>query len=66
MSLGKELQFSDRVRLKIDGKRQVLVIKNSVLQDAGRYTCKVGDQSCSARLTVERKYMTMFPQLPLQ
>ncbi|KAK8788814.1 hypothetical protein V5799_021408 [Amblyomma americanum] len=61
---GKELQFSDRVRLKIDGKRQVLIIKNSVRQDAGRYTCKVGDQSCSARLTVEPPSVEFTARLP--
>lgn len=49
----KELQFSEHIQLAIDGKRQKLKIYNSEMTDAGVFSCKVGDQVSSARLTVK-------------
>ena len=52
---GKELQFSEHIQLAIDGKRQKLKIYSAELADAGVFSCQVGDQTSSARLTVEGK-----------
>lgn len=51
---GKELQFSEHVQLSIDGKRQKLKIYKATMEDAGEYSCVVGEQKSSARLTVEK------------
>lgn len=53
---GKEIKFTEDISITIDGKRQRLVIKRTQYEDAGVYTCAVGDQTCKARLKVERKY----------
>lgn len=52
---GKEIRFTEDVSVIIDGKRQRLVIKKAEYEDAGIYACAVGDQTCKARLKVERK-----------
>lgn len=49
---GKEIQFSEHIQLSIDGKRQKLKIYKTDRDDQGTYTCKVGEQSSSATLTV--------------
>nr|CAD7423859.1 unnamed protein product [Timema monikensis] len=49
----KELQFSEHVQLSIDGKRQKLKVYNSELEDTGEYSCQVGEQTSTAKLTVE-------------
>jgi len=38
---GNELQFSEHVQLAIDGKRQRLMVYNSVPEDDGEYSCQV-------------------------
>ncbi|CAA9993168.1 unnamed protein product [Nesidiocoris tenuis] len=48
-----ELQFSEHVQLSIDGKRQKLKIYQADDTDGGVYSCRVGDQVSTARLTVE-------------
>lgn len=49
----KEIVFDHRVRLKINGKRQELVIYKSTFEDAAIYKCEVGDQVSSCRVTIE-------------
>ena len=61
---GEELQFSEHVQLSIDGKRQKLKIYNSLLEDAGTYSCEVGTQSSSAKLTVEMPGVDLIKKLP--
>lgn len=61
---GQELQFSEHVRLSIDGKRQKLKIYDTEVEDAGIYTCQVGDQTSSARLTVEESEVDFIKKLP--
>lgn len=60
----KELQFSEHVQLSIDGKRQKLIILNAEPQDAGTYSCKVGDQTSKAKLTVEEPGVEFIKRLP--
>lgn len=48
-----ELQFSEHIQLSIDGKLQKLKIYKVQKDDAGEYSCKVGEQTSSAKLTVE-------------
>lgn len=61
---GQELQFSEHVRLSIDGKRQKLKIYDTEVEDAGIYSCQVGDQTSSARLTVEESEVDFIKKLP--
>lgn len=61
---GQELQFSEHVRLSIDGKRQKLKIYDTEMEDAGIYSCQVGDQTSSARLTVEEPEVDFIKKLP--
>ncbi|EZA47270.1 Titin [Ooceraea biroi] len=61
---GQELQFSEHVRLSIDGKRQKLKIYDAEVEDAGIYSCQVGDQTSSASLTVEEPEVDFIKKLP--
>lgn len=60
----QELQFSEHVQLSIDGKRQKLKIYDSEPEDAGVYTCQVGKQTSSAKLTVEEPGVDFIAKLP--
>lgn len=59
-----ELQFSEHVQLSIDGKRQKLKVYNTLPEDAGVYSCQVGTQKCSAKLTVVEPSLTFIRKLP--
>lgn len=48
----KEIQLSERVQLKIDGKKQSLVVHQATTDDAGEYSCIVSDQKCTVKLRV--------------
>ena len=61
---GEEIQFSDHVQLRIDGKKQKLKIYESLLEDAGEFSCTVGDQVSSATLTVEKPLVDFIKRLP--
>lgn len=61
---GKELQFTEHVQLTIDGKCQTLNIYKSELNDAGVYSCEVGDQVSKATLTVEKPLVDFITRLP--
>lgn len=60
----KELTFSDRVQLTIDGKRQRLKIEDTVIEDMAKYSCKVGDQLSTAKLIVEEPDVEFVVPLP--
>lgn len=60
----QELQFSERIQLSIDGKRQKLIINNAETNDAGNYSCKVGNQISTAVLTVEEPGVEFIKRLP--
>lgn len=61
---GQDLQFSEHVTLYIDGKRQKLKIYNATTDDAGVYSCKVGNQTSKATLTVEEPGIDFVRKLP--
>lgn len=61
---GEELQFSDHVQLSIDGKKQKLKIYKTTADDAGEYSCKVGEQTSSGLLTVEEPAADFTLRLP--
>jgi Immunoglobulin I-set domain len=61
---GKELQFSEHVQLAIDGKRQRLMVYNSVPDDDGEYSCQVGEQTSRATLKVEEPAVEFVIKLP--
>lgn len=61
---GEEIQFSDHVQLRIDGKKQKLKIYDAVIEDSGDYSCIVGDQVTAATLTVERPLVEFIKKLP--
>ncbi|KAF5301261.1 hypothetical protein FQR65_LT00961 [Abscondita terminalis] len=61
---GTEIQFSEHIQLSIDGKRQKLKIYNSDLDDKGTYSCQVGDQKSSAKLTVKKPPLRFVKELP--
>ena len=50
---GSEIKESERFKMKIDGKFQRLEIHSVELADAGEYLCTIGNEKCSANLTVE-------------
>ncbi|WP_407809615.1 immunoglobulin domain-containing protein, partial [Staphylococcus aureus] len=56
--------FTEHVHLKIDGKKQKLIIYNATFEDAGTYTCVVGDKKSSATLTVEAPTVQFTAKLP--
>lgn len=49
----EEIEFNDQIKLRIDGKRQYLTVKNVDVLDGGSYSCHVGDSVSEAVLTVE-------------
>lgn len=61
---GEEIQFSDHVQLRIDGKKQKLKIYDAVLEDSGEYSCIVGDQVSTGSLTVEKPLVEFVKRLP--
>jgi len=61
---GQELQFSEHVRLSIDGKRQKLKIYDTEIEDAGIYSCQVGNQTSSAKLMIEEPEVDFIKKLP--
>lgn len=61
---GEEIQFSDHVQLRIDGKKQKLKIYDAELSDTGEYSCIVGDQVSTGSLTVEKPLVEFVKRLP--
>lgn len=61
---GEEIQFSDHVQLRIDGKKQKLKIYDALLEDAGEYSCIVGDQVSTGSLKVEKPLVEFIKRLP--
>lgn len=61
---GEEIQFSDHVQLRIDGKKQKLKIYDAVLEDTAEYSCIVGDQMSAGSLTVEKPLVDFVRRLP--
>lgn len=61
---GHDLEFSDHVTLTIDGKRQLLTVHEATLDDDAEYTCIVGDQESTAKLTVEEPVVKFIRRLP--
>lgn len=61
---GEEIQFSDHVQLRIDGKKQKLKIYDALLEDAGEFSCMVGDDISTATLTVEKPLVEFVKRLP--
>lgn len=61
---GEEIQFSDHVQLRIDGKKQKLKIYDAILEDAGEYSCIVGDQVSTGSLKVEKPLVEFVKRLP--
>ena len=48
----EEIVQSEKYKVVIDGKIQRLFIYDVSLEDMGTYTCSVGNESCTAKLTV--------------
>ncbi|NP_001091843.1 titin2 [Bombyx mori] len=61
---GSEIQFSNHIQLTIDGKKQKLKIYDCDLDDAGEYSCEVGNSKCTAILTVEEPSINFTLRLP--
>lgn len=61
---GSEIQFSNHMQLTIDGKKQKLKIYDCDLDDAGVYACEVGNDKCTAKLTVEQPSIDFILRLP--
>lgn len=59
-----ELQFSEHIQLSIDGKRQKLKVYNTLPEDGGVYSCQVGNQRSSAKLTVVEPSLSFIRKLP--
>ena len=61
---GKEVELSERVKAKIDGKKQRLEIHNISSTDAGEYSCTIGKEKCVAALDVEEPKVNFEAKLP--
>ena len=61
---GSEIELSDRVQAKIDGKKQRLEITNVSTTDAGEYSCTIGKEKCTAALAVEEPKVNFAAKLP--
>lgn len=60
----EEVELSEHIQLAIDGKRQRLVIVDCGPDDAKQYTCRIGEQRSSARLTVLAPDVDFTARLP--
>ena len=60
---GTEIKENNRFKLKIDGKIQRLEIHQVELADAGEYLCTIGNEKCTAKLTVEEPKVTFVEKL---
>lgn len=60
----KEIHFNDHIQLTIDGKIQKLKIVNAQPDDIAKYSCKVGSQLSTAKLTVEEPNVQFVVPLP--
>ena len=61
---GTEIKESDRFKMKIDGKCQRLEIHTVETSDAGEYLCTIGNEKCTATLTVEEPKVNFVEKLP--
>ena len=61
---GTEIELNQHIQLHIDGKKQRLEIFNVELEDAGEYSCSLGDLSCSGKLVVEEPTVNFVAKLP--
>lgn len=61
---GEEIDFNDQVSLRIDGKKQCLLVKNVDILDGGQYTCQVGNEVSEALLNVEEPLVDFTMKLP--
>ena len=61
---GTEVELSDRVQTKIDGKKQRLEIFNVSTTDAGEYSCTIESETCAANLAVEEAKVNFEARLP--
>ena len=61
---GSEVELSDRVQAKIDGKKQRLEITNVSTTDAGEYSCTIGNEKCTAAMEVEEPKVKFEAKLP--
>ena len=54
---GKEIKPDKKrgIEIKVDGKKHILTIPKSLVDDTGDYTVKCGDVESKAKLTVEGK-----------
>ena len=50
---GKAITPDEHIAISADGVMHTLTINNSVLEDGAEYSVKCGDQTTSAKLTVE-------------
>lgn len=57
------LEPGDKYDIISDGKKRTLVVKDSILGDAGKYTVMVGEVKATARLTVIGKLYFVYVQL---
>lgn len=60
----KEIHFDEHVQLTIDGKIQRLKVVNAQPEDEAKYSCKVGSQVSTAKLTVEEPDVQFIVPLP--
>lgn len=60
----EEIDFTDLVKLSINGKKQCLTVKNVDILDGGRYSCRVGEVISEATLTVEEPLVDFTLKLP--
>ena len=58
---GEPLSPDDRVKVTSDGKKHTLTIDKAIVDDATKYTIKIGDVESSAKLTVEGTWGVGYP-----
>lgn len=61
---GEEIDFTDTVKLTINGKRQCLTVPKASLADGGIFSCRVGEVTSEALLTVEEPLVEFTLKLP--
>ena len=61
---GTEIEFNEKIKLIVDGKKQRLEIYNIESIDAGEISCSLGDKQCKGTLEVEEPKVNFVAKLP--
>lgn len=52
----EELTLDEKYHMKTEGRIAEMIIRNVVLDDAGLYSCKIGDQTTTSEIKIRGRF----------